>query len=165
VIQSRFFHSSLQEINLNVEEIYSLQGKLKESIVNKTKKTARFDKEEPKNNEQFPTLKPTTFTVAKESSILVSIPTQIEIATNTVANEGRSNYQGVINKPQTRLDTLSTPTSGSGFQTAKNTISIHIEKSHEQPKNTKLQISTLPFWVVFLIWEIATLLILIFFIL
>jgi hypothetical protein len=150
VIQSRFFHSSLQEIQLNVKEIYSLQGELRESVVNKAKNKSRFDKERPEDIESTPTLlAPTSFAAAQDTSIPVSIPTQIEIAANPVANEVRPNELGVLNHPQPRFNSVSTP----------------IENSDESPKSTKLQSRTLSFWVLFLIWEISALLVLIFFIL
>ena len=161
MIQSRFFHSSLQEIQLNVKEIYSLQGELRESIVNKAKRTVMFDKERTDDIKSSPTSAPTTFAAAQDSSVPVSIPTQIEIA----ANEVRPIEQGVLNQPQPRLNTPSTPIRGSGFKTRQYTKDIPIENSDEPPKNTKLQSRTLPFWVVFLIWETSVLLVLIFFIL
>ena len=149
-MQSRFFHSSLQEIQLNVKEIYSLQGELRESVVNKAKKTSRFDKERPKDIESSPTLAPTSFAAPQDASAPVSIPAQFEIAAKPVADEVRPNDQGVLNQSQTRFNTSRSPSRGSGFK---------IEQ------NTKSQSRTLPFWVVFLIWEISALLVLIFFIL
>ena len=164
-MQSRFFHSSLQEIQLNVKEIFSLQGELRESVINKAKKKSRFDKERPEDIESSPTLAPTSFAAAQDPSVPVSIPTQIEIAANPAANEVRLNEQGVLNHPQPRFNTLSTPIRGSGFKIGQNTNNIPNENSDEPPKNTKLQSRTLPFWVIFLIWEISALLVLIFFIL
>jgi hypothetical protein len=164
VIQSRFFHSSLQEIQLNVKEIYSLQGELRESVVNKANKankTVRFDKVRPEDLERSTTSAPTTFAAAQDSSVPVSISTQIEIA----ANEVRPIEQGVLNQQQPRRNTPSTPIRGSGFKTGQYTKDIPIENSDEPPKNTKLQSRTLPFWVGFLIWETSALLVLIFFIL
>ena len=161
MIHSRFFHSSLQEIQLNVKEIYSLQGELRESIVNKAKRTVMFDKERTEDINCSPTSAPTTFAAAQDSSVPVSIPTQIEIA----AIEVRPIEQGVLNQPQPRINTPSTPIRGFGFQTGQYTKDIPIENSDEPPKNTKLQSRTLPFWLVFLIWEISALLVLIFFIL
>ena len=161
MIQCRFFHSSLQEIQLNVKEIYSLQGELRESIVNKAKRTVMFDKERTEDIRSSPTSAPTTFAAAQDSSVPVSIPTQIEIA----AIEVRPIEQGVLNQPQPRINTPSTPIRGSGFKTGQYTKDIPIENSDEPQKNTKLQSRTLPFWVVFLIWEISALLVLIFFIL
>ena len=161
MIQSRFFHSSLQEIQLNVKEIYSLQGELRESIVNKAKKTVLFDKERTEDIESSPNSAPTTFAAAQDSSVPFSVPTQIEIA----ANEVRPIELGVLNQPQPRINTPSTPIRGSGFKTGQYTKDIPIENSDEPLKNTKLQSRTLPFWVVFLIWEISALLVLMFFIL
>jgi hypothetical protein len=164
-MQSRFFHSSLQEIQLNVKEIFSLQGELRESIVTKAKKTIRFDKERPNDIESSPTSAPTTFAAAQDSSVPVSNPTQIEIAANPAANEVRPNEQGILHQSQPQFKTHSTPSRGSGFKIGQNTKNIPIENSDEPLKNTKLQSRTLPFWVVFLIWEISALLVLIFFIL
>lgn len=165
MIQSRFFHSSLQEIQLNVKEIYSLQGELKESIVNKAKKTIRFDKERREHIERSPTSVPTTYAPAQDSSVPVSITTQIEIEANPVANEVRPNKQGVHNQSEPRFNTPSTPSRGSGFEIGQNTKNIPIENLDEPPKNTKLQSRTLPFWVVIWIWEISAVIVLIFFIL
>jgi hypothetical protein len=161
VIQSRFFHSSLQEIQLNVKEIYSLQGELRESIVNKAKKTVLFDKERTEDIESSPNSAPTTYTAAQDSSVPVSIPTQIEIA----ANEVRPIELGVLNQPQPRNNTPSSTIRGSGFKTGQYTKDIPIENSDKPPKNKNVQSRTLPFWVVFLIWEIFALLVLMFFIL
>jgi len=161
VIQSRFFHSSLQEIQLNVKEIYSLQDELRNSIVNKAKKTVRFDKQRHEYIESSPTSAPTAFTAAQDSSVPVSIPTQIEIATIEV----RPIEQGVLNQTEPPLNTSITPIRGSGLNRGQYTKNIPVEHSDESQKKTKLQSRTLPFWVVFLIWEISAQLVLIFFIL
>jgi len=165
VIQSRFFHSSLQEIQLNVKEIFSLQGELRESVVNKAKKKSRFDKERPEDIESSPNLAPTSFAAPQDTSVPVPIPAQIKIADNPVANEVRPNEQGVLNHPQPRFKALSTSIRGSGFKIENNTKNIPVENSDELPKNINLRSITLPFWLLFLIWEISVLLILIFFIL
>ena len=165
MIQSHFFLSSLKEIQLNIRDIYSLQGELKQSIVNKTKKITRLDSEIPKEIERFPTPTTTTFTVAKETSIPVSFPTQIEIATNPTAKEEQSNYQDVLNQTQPPNYTSITSTSDSRFKPAQNTRKIHIKNSNESAKKIKLEILTIPFLVVFLICEITALLVLIFFVL
>jgi hypothetical protein len=109
---------------------------LRESVVNKAKKKSRFDKERPEDIESSPTLAPTSFAAAQDPSVPVSIPTQIEIA----ANEVRPIEQGVLNQPQPRLNTPSTPIRGSGFKTGQYTKDIPIENSDELPKNTKLQL-------------------------
>jgi hypothetical protein len=40
MIQSRFFHSSIQEIELHVKEIHSLQGELREKILTSLNKSS-----------------------------------------------------------------------------------------------------------------------------
>jgi hypothetical protein len=137
-----------------------LQGELRESVVNKAKKTVLFDKERTEDLESSPNSAPTTFAAAQDSSVPFSVPTQIEIA----ANEVRPIELGVLNQPQPRINTPSTPIRGSGFKTGQYTKDIPIENSDEPPKNKRLQSRTLPFWVVFLIWEISALLVLMFFI-
>ena len=47
MLQSRFFISSLQEVQLHVKEIYSLQVGLRQAIAYKTKKTKLFDTGSP----------------------------------------------------------------------------------------------------------------------
>lgn len=163
MIQSRFFYSSLQELQLNIKEIYSLQGRLRESIAIKTKKAIRLDNDKSVYREPSLTPEPTTFTTVLDTSVPVSIPAQIEIAANAVP----SIEQVLLNQPQPqpRLKTISTPTRGSGIKAGQITKNIPIENSDKSLKNTTLQNRILPFWVVFVIWEICALLVLIFLIL
>ena len=42
MIQSRFFHSSFKEIELNIKEIYSLQSELRERVLASTNKPAKI---------------------------------------------------------------------------------------------------------------------------
>ena len=42
MIQSRFFHSSLKEIELNIKEIYSLQSELRKRVLATTIKSAKI---------------------------------------------------------------------------------------------------------------------------
>lgn len=152
MIQSRFFHSSLQEVQLNVKEIYSLQGELRESIVNKSKRTIRFDKEIIEDVALSPTSVPTTFAAAQGPSTSFSTPPQGEIGANPVAIEVPPNEQGMLNPAQPLINALSTPVKGSGFKTLNT-------------KNSNLQSRTLPSWVVFLSLAIFALFVMIFFIL
>ena len=43
MIQSRFFHSSLKEIEFNIKEIYSLQSELRKRVLATTNKLAKSE--------------------------------------------------------------------------------------------------------------------------
>ena len=155
MIQSRFFYSSLQEVQLNVKEIYSLQGALNKSIAKKLIKTARDDKGRPVNSEASPTSNPTTFAADHGLSTSLPIPTRIEIAPTPISNEELPKQPVVENQSQTRFKNQDTPVTGS---------KVKIEKIRVT-KKTNLQSRNLPFWLVFLIWELIALLATAFFIL
>lgn len=164
-MQSRFFYSSLQEIQLNVKEIHSLQVELKEAIVSKNKRTVRFDAKNPIDIDGLPRETPTTTPAIEKLSTPISIPTEIEIASNLGSKGEPSFDHNHINRPHPHHRSSSTPSSGSTLNTAQNTERIYSKNSNELPKKLKIDSQFSAFWFVFLIWEITALFVLIFLIL
>jgi hypothetical protein len=92
MIQSRFFHSSIQEIELHVKEIHSLQGELREKILTSLNKSATKVKYNEKNIQGFSNTAPIVILSELSSTKLASSPT-IDILEKSISEKLTSNNQ------------------------------------------------------------------------
>ena len=90
MIQSRFFHSSIQEIELHVKEIYSLQGELREKVLNSLNQPSTKIKNHEKNIKGLVNTSSILILSELSSTKLASSPTN-DILENSTSEKLTSN--------------------------------------------------------------------------
>jgi hypothetical protein len=166
-MQSRFFHSSLKEIELNIKEIYSLQSELRERVLASTNKPAKIIPIQPTSFQGLGTYESSSASTEPSAKNDVSDITNNEMAGHSAE---LPKQQFIWSKEKFDQDNLhqtssNTSTSDSKFNTELNKINTGAKSAEETSKEHKKINRTLSIVLIFLIWEVSALLIFVLFIL
>jgi hypothetical protein len=167
MMRSRFFHSSLKEIELNIKEIYLLQSELRKRVLASLNKPARMTPVQPSSLEGLGTYESSSASSDSSTKKVTADFTNVEMTSHS-AEPPKEQFilnEEKFKKNNTRQTSTSSLENDSKFKTKLNEINKGINSPEETSKEHKKINRIMTALIIFIIWEVCVLLLFVFFIL
>jgi len=156
LIQNRFFHSSIQEIELHVSEIHSLQDELREKILTSLNKSAAKIKNHEKNIQELDNTSSIVILSEHSPTKLISSHTknilETSVSENLTPNDELSKFEAIRNQAEPLQSNIDARISDYGINSNlinhKKTVFNSLKEFLKYPdKNVDILIFILSFFI------------------